>query len=167
MLKDLSPFEHLFGCKPDYHFLKVFSCSCFPYLRPYNKHKLAFKTSKCVFLGYSPFHKGCKCLHPSGRIYIAHSVTFDEHFSLISSYLYLNHPLHHLRISDLMVPPSFVIPSAPIFSPSKSLSASDFTPMQHYSSSRQSDSCLEQSSYVPLIQVPFLAPSSKGITSTD
>ena len=77
-LKGLSPFECLFGHKPDYHFLKVFGCSCFPYLIPYNKHKLAFKTSKCVFLGYSPFHKGYKCLHSSGRIYIAHSVALDE-----------------------------------------------------------------------------------------
>ena len=79
VLKDPSPFECLFGYKLDYHFLKVFGCSCFPYLRPYNKHRLAFKTSKCVFLGDSPFHKGYKCLHPSGRIYIARSVTFDEH----------------------------------------------------------------------------------------
>ena len=39
--------------------------------------------------------------------------------------------------------------------------------MQHYNCSRQSDSFSEQSSYVPLIQVPFLAPSSKGITSTN
>ena len=78
VLKDLSPFGCLFGYKPDYHFLTVFGCSCFPYLRPYNKHKLAFKTSKCVFLGYSPFHKGYKCLHPSGRMYIARTVTFDE-----------------------------------------------------------------------------------------
>ena len=166
VLKDLSPFECLFGYKPDYHFLKVFGCSCFPYLRPYNKHKLAFKTSKCVFLGYSPFHKGYKCLHPSGRIYIARSVTFDEH-SFPYQQLFVSQsptaPSQNIRSYGA---PSFVIPSAPVCSPSKSVPASDFTPVQHYSSSRQSDSCSEQSSHVPLIQVPFLAPSSKGISSS-
>ncbi|KAM6588273.1 hypothetical protein CsatA_010878 [Cannabis sativa] len=76
--KYISPFETLFHQKPDYSFLKNFGCACFPFLRPYNRHKFDFKTSMCVFLGYSPYHKGYRCLHPSGRIYIARSVTFDE-----------------------------------------------------------------------------------------
>ena len=136
-------------------------------LKTYSKHKLAFKTSKCVFLGYSSFHKGYKCLHPSGRIYIARSVTFDEP-SFPYQLLFVSQsptaPSQNIRSYGA---PSFVIPSAPVCSPSKSVPASDFTPVQHYNCSRQSDSCSEQSSYVPLIQVPFLAPSSKGITFTD
>ena len=32
----------------------------------------------CVFIGYSPSHKGYKCLHASGKIYIARHVVFDE-----------------------------------------------------------------------------------------
>lgn len=58
--------------------LKTFGCACFPLLHLYNQHKVSFRSSKCVFIGYSPFHKGCKCLHPSGRAYIARSVTFNE-----------------------------------------------------------------------------------------
>ena len=76
--KKLSSFEVLDRQKADYKFLKVFGCACFPYLQPYNKHRLAFKTSKCLFLGCSPFHKGYRCLHPTGRIYVSKSVVFDE-----------------------------------------------------------------------------------------
>ena len=49
-----------------------------PYPRPYNSHKLEFRTSKCVFLGYSSFHKGYRCLDKKGKIYICRSVEFDE-----------------------------------------------------------------------------------------
>jgi hypothetical protein len=56
------------------------SCACWPNLRPYNNHKLAFRSKKCVFLGYSNLHKGFKCLDiPTGRIYISRDVIFDEH----------------------------------------------------------------------------------------
>jgi histone deacetylase 1/2 len=48
-------------------------------LRPYNKSKLAFRSNRCVFLGYSSHHKGVKCLDPStGRVYISRDVVFDE-----------------------------------------------------------------------------------------
>ena len=58
--------------------MKVFGCACFPYLRPYNSHKLDFRIAKCVFIGYSSQHKGYMCLHSSGRVYIAINVVFNE-----------------------------------------------------------------------------------------
>ena len=73
-----SPFQCIFHQIPDYSALKVFGCACFPYLRAYNTQKFDFHTTKCVFLGYSSDHKGYKCLHSSGRIYIAKSVIFNE-----------------------------------------------------------------------------------------
>jgi hypothetical protein len=74
-----TPLERLLGETPDYTFFKVFGCACWPNLRLYNHHKLEFRSKKCVFLGYSPLHKGYKCLHvPSNRLYISRDVVFDE-----------------------------------------------------------------------------------------
>jgi hypothetical protein len=64
---------------PDYNSLRTFGCACWPNLRPYNNHKLSFQSIQCVFLGYSQFHKGFKCLEPkSGHVYISWDVVFDE-----------------------------------------------------------------------------------------
>jgi hypothetical protein len=74
-----TPLERLLRETPDYTFFKVFGCACWPHLRPYNNHKLDFRSKKCVFLGYSTLHKGYKCLHvPSNRVYISRDVIFDE-----------------------------------------------------------------------------------------
>jgi histone deacetylase 1/2 len=89
-----TPLERLLGEKPDYTFFKVFGCACWPHLRPYNKRKLEFRSKKCVFLGYSPLHKGYKCLHvPTNRVYISRDVVFDEmHFPFSN----LPHTPHNL-----------------------------------------------------------------------
>jgi hypothetical protein len=74
-----TPLERLYHIKPDFKSLRVFGCACWPNLRPYNSHKLAFRSKECVFLGYSNLHKGFKCLDISaGRVYISRDVTFDE-----------------------------------------------------------------------------------------
>jgi len=69
----------LLGEQPKFSFLRVFGCACWPNLRPYNKHKLQFRSKRCVFLGYRTIHKGYKCLDvSSGRVYISRDVVFDE-----------------------------------------------------------------------------------------
>jgi hypothetical protein len=74
-----TPIQRLLKETPDYSSLRVFGCACWPNLRPYNAHKLSFRSTRCVFLGYSSRHKGFKCLEPStGRVYISRDVTFDE-----------------------------------------------------------------------------------------
>ena len=74
-----TPVHKLFGKNPDYTMLKVFGCACWPNLRPYNTKKLSFRTTRCVFLGYSSSHKGYKCLDRSTkRVYISRDVIFDE-----------------------------------------------------------------------------------------
>jgi histone deacetylase 1/2 len=74
-----TPLFRLLGVEPNYSFLRIFGCACWPSLRKYNTHKLEFRSKACVFLGYSPMHKGYKCLDRStGRIYISRDVVFDE-----------------------------------------------------------------------------------------
>ena len=79
LLQYSCPLETLYKVKPDYSFLKVFGCMCFPCLRPYNKHKLQFRTQPCTFLGYYNQYKDYKCLAPDGRVYVSRNVTFNEH----------------------------------------------------------------------------------------
>jgi len=76
---NISPFQNVFHRRPDYSFLRIFGCQCFPFLRPYNRHKMDFRTGPCVFLGYSPHHHGYRCLDPAtDRVYIARHVRFNE-----------------------------------------------------------------------------------------
>ena len=79
VIQSQTPLEKLLHTKPDYSFLRIFGCAVWPNLRPFNKHKLEFRSKRCVFLGYSVLHKGYKCLDVStGRVYISRDVVFDE-----------------------------------------------------------------------------------------
>jgi hypothetical protein len=79
VLQFQSPYFTLFQHQPDYSILKSFGCACFPLLRPCNSHKLAFRSKKCIFLGYSNNHKGYRCLDPhTNRVYLSRHVVFDE-----------------------------------------------------------------------------------------
>ena len=76
---NITPITRLLKINPDYSFLRVFGCACWPSLRKYNSRKLNFRSTLCVFLGYSSLHKGYKCLDKNiGRLYISRDVVFDE-----------------------------------------------------------------------------------------
>ncbi|KAJ0083678.1 hypothetical protein Patl1_29526 [Pistacia atlantica] len=79
LLQNKSPFEALFGQRPNYHKLRKFGCLCYPLLKPYNTTKMETKSTPCIFLGYSPNQNAYKCMDPlTKRIYISRHVTFDE-----------------------------------------------------------------------------------------
>lgn len=61
----VSPYEALYHMAPDYMLLRAFGCACFPHIRPYNRHKMEFRSKQCVYLGVSPSHKGHKYLEPN------------------------------------------------------------------------------------------------------
>jgi hypothetical protein len=109
ILHHMSPIEKLFATKSAYSFLRTFDCACWPNLRPYNTHKLAFRSKQCTFLGYSTHHKGYRCLDIStGRVYISRDVVFDETVFPFSTL----HPNvgTRLRSEISLLPPSLVGP---------------------------------------------------------
>ncbi|KAK9912324.1 hypothetical protein M0R45_036192 [Rubus argutus] len=78
-ISNINPLQKLLNCAPDYHFLKVLGCACYPWLHPYSNHKLDFRSIPCIFNGYAIDHKGYRCLDPKiGRVYISRHVIFDE-----------------------------------------------------------------------------------------
>jgi hypothetical protein len=57
----------------------VFSCACYPNTSATAPHKLSPRSTRCLFLGYSPNHKWYHCLDlVSHRILISRHVVFDE-----------------------------------------------------------------------------------------
>ena len=94
-----SPFHTLYPEQPNYNFLKPFGYVFYQLLRPYNKHRLDL----CFFIGYSPQHKGYKCLSTFGRIYISRQVVFYE-----NCFPYLSCFSKHSSISDAPLHSDFV-----------------------------------------------------------
>lgn len=72
-----SPYQKLYSKIPDYAFLKTFGCLCYPFLRPYNQHKIDFISLPCVFIGYSASHKGYLCYHQPYFAYSLPNMSFS------------------------------------------------------------------------------------------
>jgi len=101
ILQNKSPYELLFHKLPDYNTFKTFGCACYPLLRPYNKHKLDFKSACCIFLSYSVHNKGYICLSNTGKVYISRHVIFHEQLFPYDLPEYkFHHPVHDNIESD-------------------------------------------------------------------
>ena len=59
-LKEVTPFERLFGRKPDVSNFRVFGCIAFKHIPDAKRSTLDKKSSKCVFVGYPEGTKGYK-----------------------------------------------------------------------------------------------------------
>ncbi|CAL2265123.1 unnamed protein product [Prunus armeniaca] len=164
-----TPYSILFSKPPTYSHLRVFGCSCFPFLGPYVNHKLLSRSLECVFIGYSLHHKGYRCLDPStGRVYTSRHVIFNEdcfpftqlQVSSSSPYVALNlsplptvplppPPVAHLPIDPVQPPPLDPVSPGPTTQP---------TPVGPNSSTAQSGPAdsTSQSAYVD-------APASQSV----
>jgi hypothetical protein len=77
----------LYDTAPSYDHLRVFGFACYPNTSATAPHKLSPRSTRCLFLGYSPDQKGYRCLDlTSHRIIIFRHVVFDEDvFPLVGS----------------------------------------------------------------------------------
>ncbi|PKU72953.1 Retrovirus-related Pol polyprotein from transposon TNT 1-94 [Dendrobium catenatum] len=104
----LSPYQLLYNKEPNYSYLRVFGCLCYPWLRPNAAHKLAPRSQECIFLGYSSQHKGYKCynLHTHKTIMSRHVVFWEQEFPYHTS-------AHSLdTTSPPYIPPSILVPTS-------------------------------------------------------
>ncbi|RVW73295.1 Retrovirus-related Pol polyprotein from transposon RE1 [Vitis vinifera] len=160
LLGGKSPFELLYGYSPHYENFHPFGCRVYPCLHDYMPNKLSPRSIPCIFLGYSPSHKGFRCLDPTtSRLYITRHAQFDEtHFPTVPSSQ--AQPLSSLHISNFLEPRLHHIdpspPSPP--SPSSHIPRSNSSPCNICSDlvdeSVQVDTSLAGSSLPPLASSP-------------
>jgi len=106
ILQGTSPYKLLFGVSPDYTFLRVFGCICYPYLGDYVTNKLQPRSLQCVFVGYNDRNHGYRCFHPpTGRLYVSRHVIFH------GDQLYYAVVSKPVQLSDLVVVPVGFLPN--------------------------------------------------------
>jgi hypothetical protein len=164
VLKNYSPFETLFKCYPDYTFLRTFGCLCWPNLRPYNSNKFQPRSVRCLFLGYSPLHKGYKCLHlPTNRLYISRDVIFTEsEFPYTSTLSPLEsnscNPRQQFSLPILIPQSAAQLPQPVIESSPHSSQSLHSAPMQPLSSASSSSAESPSPAEISASPVPPLVP---------
>jgi hypothetical protein len=128
-----TPYFSIFGTHPYYDHLRVFGCGCYPNLASTTPHKLAPRSTRCVFLGYSPDHKGYRCLDlTSHRVLISHHVVFDEldfpffSFSSTASLTELDVFLDPAPVSPTIAP----FPAGPFTVPPRAAPPATLSPAQ-------------------------------------
>lgn len=78
-LEGITPYEAWNNIKPDVSFLRAFGCTAYAHVPKVERHKLDYKSRKCVMLGYSDNRKGYR-LYDIERKKVIHSrdVVFNE-----------------------------------------------------------------------------------------
>jgi hypothetical protein len=170
VLHNKSPFECLLRQPPNYDFLCTFICLCFPFLRPYNAHKLDYHSTPCMFLGYSSSHLGYRCLDLSSkRLYISRHVRFNEHVFLFLESAHLPPPTSHTHLPTTVTHlPSltfftFTTPSAPpptSSNPVVPLPSSAFIYVNHFIGTGSATPALSVSASPPATVSPARSSSS-------
>ena len=79
MSTNKTPYECLFGKKPDLSHLRVLGCKCYVHIPNSNRQKLDQKSYEAIFIGYPDGTKGYKVYDvKKDRFMISRDVTFFE-----------------------------------------------------------------------------------------
>jgi histone deacetylase 1/2 len=169
VINNKTPFECLLKSSSDYVFLRTFGCLCFPFLCPYNAHKLDFCLFACVFLGYSNSHLGYRCLDLSSKhIYLARHVWFHENVFPLDKTEHIAIPPKHPSAATIPVtlhhppPPSHALPPLPPIPPSAPLPLSACCYHDH-SSSTSSNSPHSHASSIAPASSPGFSPAGSPV----
>ena len=93
-----TPFEVIYGYKPEVKHLRIFGCKAFAHIPKDDRRKLDAKSFECIFVGYHNDHKAYKLFHPSSHKLIAsrdvvfheNADTSDQGHSSTNEYVKLN-----------------------------------------------------------------------------
>ncbi|KAL1203338.1 Retrovirus-related Pol polyprotein from transposon TNT 1-94 [Cardamine amara subsp. amara] len=78
-LGSISPYEVLNKATPFIDHLRVFGCVCYVFVPEAQRNKLEPKSTKCMFIGYSPTQNGYKCYNPTTKwVHVSREVRFLE-----------------------------------------------------------------------------------------
>lgn len=105
--------------------LKVFDCACYPCMRPYDTHKLQYRSGECTFLRYSTSQEG--------RMFISKGVLFNEIWFRFTITRHV--PSNDSTGSSFSSSPPLVVPPALHPSAPQSVSSSYVSPSLVQSSS--------------------------------
>nr|GMD52462.1 Retrovirus-related Pol polyprotein from transposon TNT 1-94 [Ipomoea batatas] len=113
-----SPYQRLYGEVPDISNLKVFGCLCYAATLSGNKHKMAPRGRKCLFIGIPAGMKGYMLYDlGDGSIFVSRDVTFYEEEFPMAADISQSHsqqgpplpniPTHHeLELYEQQQPPN-------------------------------------------------------------
>jgi hypothetical protein len=92
------PHVVLFGAANSYDYLCVLDCTCYPNTVASAPHKLAPRSTRCLFLGYSSDDKCYRCLDLSSKhMIISCHVVFDEDYFPFAAISNLNNLVFYVR----------------------------------------------------------------------
>ncbi|PKU73369.1 Retrovirus-related Pol polyprotein from transposon TNT 1-94 [Dendrobium catenatum] len=110
-LKQQSPYQKLYNKIPNYTHLRTFGCLCYPWLQPYTTSKFSPRSSDCLFIGYSPNHKGYKCYNlQTKKTQISRHVIFKENVFPYTSIISEN--ISHHTPPNTNTSPLLLIPTS-------------------------------------------------------
>lgn len=80
----MSPYKRLYGNDPDIKDIRVFGCLCYAATLPNNRHKMAHRGKKCIFISIPAGIKGYLLYDLEDRsCFVSRDVTFYEsHFPM-------------------------------------------------------------------------------------